>query len=41
MIRCLNVAKSDIVFKSGERVKIKIVEFPLSKLFTQWSKKYG
>ncbi|MBN2825513.1 MAG: YggU family protein [Campylobacterales bacterium] len=38
--KSFKVAKSDIVFKSGERSKIKIVEFPLSELFEKWSRAY-
>jgi len=38
--KSFKVAKSNIVFKSGERAKIKIVEFPLSELFLEWSKNY-
>ena len=34
--KSFKVAKSDIIFKSGERSKIKIVEFPLSEAFMNW-----
>jgi len=39
--KSFKIAKSDIIFKSGERSKIKIVEFPISEAFNKWSKKYG
>jgi uncharacterized protein (TIGR00251 family) len=38
--KSFKVAKSDIVFKSGERSKIKIVEFPISEVFINWSREY-
>lgn len=38
--KSFKVAKSDIIFKSGERAKIKRVEFPVSETFIEWSKKY-
>ncbi|KIM06215.1 MAG: hypothetical protein KU38_13450 [Sulfurovum sp. FS08-3] len=34
------IAKSSITFKSGLKSKIKIVEFPISEAFTQWSREY-
>ncbi len=34
------IAKSSIAFKSGQKSKIKIVEFPLSEAFIEWSKEY-
>ena len=39
--KSFKVAKSDIAFKTGQRAKIKIVTFPISEKFTQWSKEYG
>lgn len=31
-------AKSDIVFKSGEQSKVKLLEFPLTEKFKEWIK---
>lgn len=40
LAKSFKIAKCDIKFKSGERAKIKIVEFPISEAFNQWSKNY-
>jgi len=39
--KTFKVSKSDVVFKSGQTSKIKIVEFPLTKQFEEWIEKYG
>ena len=38
--KSFKVAKSDIVFKSGEHSKIKQVEFPLTEKFNDWIKEF-
>ena len=39
--KSFKVPKSDIIFKSGQQSKIKIVAFPLSEKFTEWIEKNG
>ncbi len=39
--KSFKVAKSDIVFKSGEQSKIKVVEFPITDKFEEWIKTNG
>ncbi len=39
--KSFKVSKSDIIFKSGQQGKIKIVEFPLTEKFNEWVKQYG
>ncbi len=36
--KSFKIPKSDIVFKSGQTSKIKIVEFPLTEQFEAWIK---
>jgi uncharacterized protein (TIGR00251 family) len=35
--KSFKVAKSDVVFKTGQNSKIKIVQFPLSEQFKTWA----
>jgi len=39
--KSFKVPKSDIIFKTGQNSKIKIVEFPLSDKFMNWIKENG
>ncbi len=39
--KSFKVSKSDIIFKTGQNSKIKIVEFPLSDKFNDWIEKNG
>jgi uncharacterized protein (TIGR00251 family) len=34
--KSFKVSKSDIIFKTGQNSKIKIVEFPLTEKFNEW-----
>jgi uncharacterized protein (TIGR00251 family) len=36
--KSFKVSKSDIIFKTGQQSKIKIVEFPLTEKFEVWVK---
>ena len=36
--KSFKVSKSDIIFKTGQQSKIKIVEFPLTEKFEVWIK---
>ncbi len=36
LAKSFKVSKSDILFKTGQNSKIKIVEFPLSDKFQEW-----
>ncbi len=36
--KSFKVSKSDIIFKTGQNSKIKILEFPLTNLFEEWIK---
>ena len=36
--KSFKVSKSDIIFKTGQNSKIKIVEFPLTEKFQEWIK---
>ena len=38
--KSFKVPKSDIVFKSGEASKTKILRFPLTQKFEEWVKRY-
>jgi len=38
LAKSFKISKSDILFKSGQNSKIKIVEFPLSDTFKEWIK---
>ncbi len=39
--KSFKVPKSDIIFKSGQQSKIKIIEFPLTEKFTEWIETNG
>ena len=39
--KSFKVSKSDIIFKIGQNSKIKIVEFPLSNKFNEWTEQNG
>jgi len=39
--KSFKVSKSDIIFKTGQNSKIKIIEFPLTEKFTIWIEKNG
>jgi len=39
--KSFKISKSDIIFKTGKKSKLKIVEFPLSDKFKQWIKQNG
>ena len=39
--KTFKVPKSDVVFKTGQNSKIKIIEFPLTEQFNEWIVKYG
>ena len=41
LAKSFKVSKSDILFKTGQNSKIKIVEFPLSDKFNDWIDKNG
>jgi uncharacterized protein (TIGR00251 family) len=34
--KSFKVSKSDIIFKTGQNSKIKIIEFPLTERFNEW-----
>ena len=36
LAKSFKVSKSDIIFKTGQNSKIKIVEFPLTQKFNEW-----
>jgi len=36
LAKSFKVSKSDILFKSGQQSKIKIIEFPLTEKFKEW-----
>ena len=36
LAKSFKISKSDIIFKTGQNSKIKIVEFPLSDKFNKW-----
>jgi len=38
LAKSFKISKSDILFRSGQNSKIKIVEFPLSDTFIEWIK---
>jgi len=38
LAKSFKISKSDILFKSGQNCKIKIVEFPLNDTFKEWIK---
>ena len=39
--KSFKVSKSDIIFKTGQNSKIKIIEFPLTEKFSIWTEKNG
>jgi uncharacterized protein (TIGR00251 family) len=39
--KSFKVSKSDIIFKTGQNSKIKIVEFPLTEKFNEWISENG
>ena len=39
--KSFKVSKSDIIFKTGQNSKIKIIEFPLTEKFNEWIEQYG
>ena len=41
LAKSFKVAKSDIVFKSGEQSKIKVLKFPLTEKFEEWIESNG
>ncbi len=41
LAKSFKVLKSDILFKSGQQSKIKIIEFPLTEKFNDWISKNG
>jgi uncharacterized protein (TIGR00251 family) len=36
LAKSFKVSKSDIIFKTGQNSKIKIIEFPLTEKFKEW-----
>lgn len=40
LAKTFKVAKGDVVFKTGQNSKIKIVAFPLTEQFEQWLEQY-
>ncbi len=41
LAKSFKVSKSDIIFKTGQNSKIKIIEFPLTEKFNKWIEEYG
>jgi uncharacterized protein (TIGR00251 family) len=41
LAKSFKVSKSDIIFKTGQNSKIKIVEFPLTQIFNDWIEQNG
>ena len=41
LAKSFKVSKSDILFKTGQNSKIKIVEFPLNDKFKDWIEEHG
>ena len=39
--KSFKVSKSDIIFKTGQNSKIKIIVFPLTEKFSEWIEKNG
>lgn len=39
--KSFKVSKSDIIFKTGQNSKIKIIEFPLTEKFNEWIEQNG
>ena len=41
LAKSFKVPKSDILFKTGQNSKIKIIEFPLTEKFNEWIEEHG
>ena len=41
LAKSFKVSKSDIIFKTGQNSKIKIIEFPLTEKFDEWIEENG
>ncbi len=41
LAKSFKVSKSDILFKTGQQSKIKIIEFPLTEKFNEWIEENG
>ena len=41
LAKSFKISKSDILFRSGQNSKIKIVEFPLNNIFNDWIEANG
>ena len=41
LAKSFKVSKSDILFKSGQQSKIKIIEFPITEKFNEWISENG
>ena len=39
--KSFKVPKSDIIFKTGQNSKVKIIEFPLTEKFSKWIEENG
>lgn len=39
--KSFKVSKSDIIFKTGQNSKVKIVVFPLTQIFNDWIEQHG
>jgi len=39
--KSFKISKSDIIFKTGQNSKIKIIEFPLTDRFNEWIEENG
>jgi len=39
--KSFKVSKSDIIFKTGQNSKVKIIEFPLTEKFSKWIEENG
>ena len=39
--KSFKVSKSDIIFKTGQNSKVKIIAFPLTEKFSEWIEKNG
>jgi len=39
--KSFKISKSDIIFKTGQNSKVKIIEFPLTEKFSIWIEKNG
>ncbi len=41
LAKSFKVLKSDIIFKTGQQSKIKIIEFPITEKFNEWISENG